>query len=155
MAQVVTINTAFLNMQTEIKRIIRYEKAIRQAVKEKRIERRGHRVQSEGRAPLHVSKPTEMAAIENLSALDYVFIQCGSHKAKRRIDNPEGWLNAVSFVRESLSSFDRKFMAEAFRRSDWSVCADFHMSAQKFYALKKEIVMKVAVKAAVDGLITL
>lgn len=149
-----TIAVKFDELQAHIKRMIRYETDIRRAVKEQREERRKRRDDGGGRAPLHISKPTEMMAIENLTPLECVYVRCGAKKARARIENPEGWLQAISFVRGSLPSFEKRFMAVAFYQSDWIVCSDFHLSTQKFYALKKEIIMKVAIKAAADGLIS-
>lgn len=150
-----TAEMTFEELQAHIKRIIRYERAIRQAVAEKRSEQRRRKGNGEGRAPLRVSKPTEEMAIANLMPLNHVYITCGQKKGRVKIDNPEIWMTCLDAVRRSLSAFDRRFMAEAFCRSDWSVCSDFFISHQKFYALKKEIIAKVAIKAAAEGLVSL
>ena len=135
-----------------IKLILRNEKAIRQAVAEKRAEQAKHE-ETVGRAPGHISKPTEIAALQNLTPIDFVYFRAGWRKQKFRLDNPEKWLECIDKVRGSLRPWDQKFMRRAFTSQDWRVCAELDVSRISYYALKKEIVSKIAVKAASAGLL--
>ena len=135
-----------------IKLILRNEKAIRLAVAEKRASFAKHE-ETVGRAPGHISKPTEIAALQNLTPIDYVCFRAGWRKQKFRLDNPEKWLECIDKVRGSLRPWDQKFMRRAFTSQDWRVCAELDVSRISYYALKKEIVSKIAVKAASAGLL--
>ena len=135
-----------------IKLILKNEKVIRLAVAEKRASFAKHE-ETVGRAPGHISKPTEIAALQNLTPIDYVCFRAGWRKQKIRLDNPEKWLECVDNVRGSLRPWDQKFMRRAFTSQDWRVCAEMGMSQKTFYTLKKEIVSKIAVKAASAGLL--
>ena len=135
-----------------IKLILRNEKAIRQAVAEKRAEQAKHK-ETVGRAPGHISKPTEIAALQNLTPIDYVYFRAGWRKSRVMLENPEKWLECVDKVRGSFPPWERKFMNLAFTSQDWRVCAECCITEKTFYARKKEIVSKVAVKAASAGLI--
>ena len=135
-----------------IKLILRNEKAIRQAVAEKRASFAVHE-ETVGRAPGHISKPTEIAALQNLTPIEFVYFRSGWRKEKIRLDYPEKWLECIDRVRGSLRPWDRKFMNLAFTSQDWRVCSELGTSRRAFYTMKTEIVSKVAVKAASAGLI--
>lgn len=139
-------------MNRLIKLILKNERVIRQAVAEKRASFAKHE-ETVGRAPGHISKPTEIAALQNLTPIDYVYFRAGWRKQKIRLDNPEKWLECIDKVRGSLRPWDQKFMNRAFTSQDWRVCAELGVSRRAFYTLKTEIVSKVAVKAASAGLL--
>lgn len=135
-----------------IKRILRNEKAIREAVAEKR-EQMAQREEVAGRAPGHISKPTEAAALQNLTPIDFVYFYAGWRKEKIRLTYPETWLACLDEVRASLSPWEQKFMERAFVSQDWEICADLGIARTAFYALKKDIVSQIAIKAARFGII--
>ena len=135
-----------------IKLILKNEKVIRLAVAEKRAEQAKHE-ETVGRAPGHISKPTEIAALQNLTPIDYVCFRAGWRKSRVMLEDPEKWLECIDKVRGSLRPWDQKFMRRAFTSQDWRVCAEMGMSQKTFYTLKKEIVSKIAVKAASAGLL--
>lgn len=135
-----------------IKRILRNEKAIREAVAEKR-EQMAQREEVAGRAPGHISKPTEAAALQNLTPIDFVYFYAGWNREKTRLDAPEVWLSCIDEVRAALEPWEQKFMSRAFTSQDWQNCADLNVSRITYYATKKEIVSRVAVKAAARGLL--
>ncbi len=135
-----------------IKLILKNEKVIRQAVAEKRAEQAKHK-ETVGRAPGHISKPTEIAALQNLTPIEFVYFRAGWRKSRVILENPEKWLECIDKVRESLRPWDQKFMRRAFTSQDWRVCAEMDVSRVSYYALKKEIASKIAVKAASAGLL--
>lgn len=135
-----------------IKIILRNEKTIRQDVAEKRASFAKHE-ETVGRAPGHISKPTEIAALQNLTPIDFVYFRAGWRKQKIRLDNPEKWLECIDKVRGSLRPWDQKFMRHAFTSQDWRVCADMGISQKTFYTLKKDIVSRIAVNAGRIGLL--
>ncbi len=139
-------------MNRLIKLILKNERVIRQAVAEKRASF-VKREETVGRAPGHISKPTEIAALQNLTPIDCVYFRAGWRKQKIRLNNPEKWLECIDKVRGSLRPWDQKFMNRAFTSQDWRVCAELGVARRVFYTLKTEIVSKVAVKAASAGLL--
>ena len=135
-----------------IKRILRNEKAIREAVAEKR-EQMAPREEVAGRAPGHISKPTEAAALQNLTPIDFIYFYAGWNREKTRLDAPEVWLVCIDEVRAALEPWEQKFMSRAFTSQDWQNYEDLNVSRNAYYAIKKEIVAKIAVKAAARGLL--
>lgn len=141
-------NEAFMKLA---RHVIKHEAVIRAAVLEKRLDRQREQAGG-GHVPGKVSKPTEAAAIANLTPIRTVFYQTGKKKHSYRLEEPEKWLEAIENVRRFLSERDKAFMAAAFSRPDWSVCADFRLSRPTYYAMKTNLVSYVAVEAARLGL---
>ena len=135
-----------------IKLILRNEKAIRQAVAEKRAEQAKYE-ETVGRAPGHISKPTEIAALQNLTPIDYISFRAGWRREKIRLEHPESWLMCIDRVRDALPEWDQKFMRRAFTSQDWRVCADMGISRRAFYTMKKDLISRIAVRAGRIGLL--
>lgn len=135
----------------KVRHIIKYEAIIRAAIKEKRAEQT--QKSDGGHVPGHVSKPTETAAIENLTPIKGVYYKVGSKKRLYYLPRPEQWIYCIEAVRETLTDREKAFLDVAFHSQDWSVCADFSLSRPTFYSLKNEMVNRVALKAAAEGLI--
>lgn len=131
--------------------VIKYELVIRAAIREARIDRQ-RKQGSGGHVPGRVSKPTEAAAIANLTPIKTVFYKIGAKKQSYRLDEPEKWLEAIESVRKTLSERDKAFMDTAFSSPDWSVCADFRLSRPTFYSMKADLTSRVALAAACLGL---
>lgn len=135
-----------------IKRVLRNEQAIRQAIAEKRAAR-AKPAEGGGRAPGHISKPTETAALQNLTPVDFIYFCVGWRKEKIRLDRPEEWLACIDAVKYSLVPWEQKFMSRAFTSQDWEACPELNVSRTAFYEMKKEIVARIAVTAAARGLL--
>lgn len=135
-----------------IKIILRNEKTIRQAVAEKRASFAKHE-ETVGRAPGHISKPTEIAALQNLTPIDYISFRAGWRREKIRLEHPESWLACIDRVRDALPEWDQKFMRRAFTSQDWRVCADMGISRRAFYTMKKDLISRIAVRAGRIGLL--
>ncbi len=135
-----------------IKQILKNEKKIRQAIAEKRAEM-AKPASGIGRAPGHISKPTEAAALQNLTPVGFIYFYSGWRKEKIRLDRPEEWLACIDAVKQSLVPREREFMTQAFTEQDWEVCADFDVPRSTLYNMKREIISRVAVAAAMKGLL--
>ncbi len=135
-----------------VKRILKNEKKIRQAIAEKRAARTKP-TDGGGRAPGHISKPTEVAALQNLTPVDFIYFCAGWKREKIRLDRPEEWMACIDEVKHSLVPRERELMTQAFTAQDWEVCAELNISRITYYAVKREIISRVAVAAATKGLL--
>ncbi len=135
-----------------IKRVLRNEQAIRQAIAEKRAAR-AKPAEGGGRAPGHISKPTETAALQNLTPVDFIYFCVGWKKEKVRLDRPEDWIACIDAVKYSLVPWEQKFMARAFTSQDTEACEELNVSRITYYAMKREIISRVALVAASKGLL--